>query len=55
MANIHLSNTPLGICMCFLPFVVTILTCERPIRVGILNRFSHVADNGLLFILIKKN
>ena len=32
----------------------TLLTCVRPIKVGILNRFLRVVDDGLPTVLIKK-
>ena len=35
-------------------FMCALLTCVRPIKVQILNRFLHVADHGLLTIFIKK-
>ena len=35
-------------------FEFTLLTRVRPIKVGILNPFLHVADHGLCIVLIKK-
>ena len=35
-------------------FVFTLFTRVRPIKVKILNRFLHMADHGLLTVLIKK-
>ena len=48
------SNTPLEICRWFPQFVFTLHTRVRPIKVGILNRFLHVADDRLPTVLIKK-
>ena len=43
----------IGIKLCHF-FLFTLLTCVRPIKVEILNRFLRMADDGLLTVLIKK-
>ena len=54
MANIHKEQHSIRKCRWFPQFVFTLLTCVRPIKVGILNHFLRVADDRLPTVLIKK-